>query len=62
MRPFVRTWRFENRQALKDLVTHWPKKHDPRCWVPLEEPGRRWTCWTYTKRAYLRHIGDVTSI
>jgi hypothetical protein len=30
--------------------------------VPLEEPGRRRTYWTYTKRACLRHVGDVTLI
>jgi hypothetical protein len=58
----ARTWCCENGQALKDLVTHLPKKHYRRCWVPLEEPGRRRTYWTYTKRACLRHIGDVTII
>jgi SRSO17 transposase len=30
--------------------------------VPLEEPRRRRTYWTFTKRACLRHIGDVTII
>ena len=39
----ARTWCFENGHALKDLVTHVPKKHDRRCWLPLEEPGRRRT-------------------
>ncbi|HXH09110.1 MAG TPA: transposase [Alphaproteobacteria bacterium] len=39
-----------------------PKQHDRRCWVPLDEPGRRRTYWTYTKRACLRHIGDVTIV
>jgi hypothetical protein len=39
-----------------------PKKHYRRCWVPLDEPGRRRTYGTYTKRARLRHIGDVTII
>jgi DDE family transposase len=59
---WARTWCFANGQALKDLVTHLPKKHYRRCWVPLDEPGRRRTYWTYTKRACLRHIGDVTII
>jgi hypothetical protein len=59
---FARTWRFANGQSLKDLVTHLPKKHYRRCWVPLEEPGRRRTYWTYTKRACLHHVGDVTII
>jgi hypothetical protein len=52
----VRTWRFENGQTLKELVTHLPKKHYRRCWVPLEEPGRRRTYWTSTKRSCLRHV------
>jgi hypothetical protein len=43
-------------------VTHVPNKHYRRCWVPLEEPRRRCTDWTSTKRACLRHIGDVTNI
>ena len=59
---FARTWRFENGRTMKDLVTHLPKPHYRRCWVPLDEPGRRRTYWTFTKRACLRHIGDVTII
>jgi hypothetical protein len=59
---FARTWRFENGHTLKDLATHLPKYYYRRCWVPLEEPGRRRTYWTFTKRARLRHIGDVTII
>jgi len=59
---FARTWRFENGQTFKAVVTHLPKKHDRRCWVPLEEPRRRRTYWTYTTRACLRHIDDVTMI
>jgi Transposase DDE domain len=43
-------------------VTHVPNKHYRRCWVPLEEPRRRRTYWTETKRACLRHMGDVTII
>jgi hypothetical protein len=58
----ARTWRFANGQALKALVTHLPKKHDRRCWVPLDESSHRRTYWTYTKRACLRHVGDVTMI
>ena len=58
----ARTWCFENGHTLKDLVTHLPNKHYRRCWVPLEEPGRRRTYWTYMKRARLRHLGDVTII
>jgi hypothetical protein len=58
----ARTWCFENGHRLKDLVVHLPNKYYHRCWVPLEEPGRRRTYWTYTKRARLRHLGDVTII
>jgi Transposase DDE domain len=59
---FARTWRFTTGQAWKDLVTHLPKKHYRRCWVPLDEPGRRRIYWTYTKHACLRHVGDVTIV
>jgi Transposase DDE domain len=59
---FARTWCFENGHTLKALVTHLPKHHYRRCWVPLDEPGRRRIYWTYTKRASLRHIGDVTIV
>ena len=59
---FARTWRFENGRTMKDLVPHLPKPHYRRCWVPLDEPGRRRTSWTFTKRACLRQIGDVTII
>jgi hypothetical protein len=59
---FARTWCFDNGHTLKDLVTHLPKHRYRRCWVPLEEPGRRRTYWTFTKRACLRHVGDVTII
>ncbi len=31
-----------------------------RCWVPLDDPGRRRTSWTATNRACLRHVGEVT--
>jgi hypothetical protein len=30
----ARTWCFENGHALKDLVTHLPKQHYRRYWVP----------------------------
>jgi hypothetical protein len=58
----ARTWCLANGRALKDLVTHWPNKHSRRCWVPLEAPGRRRTSWADTKRARLRHRGEVTLI
>lgn len=59
---FARMWRFANGQTLKDLITHLPKKHDRRCSVPLDTPGRRRTYWTYTKQALLRDLGTVTIV
>lgn len=59
---FARPWRFAHGHALQDPVTHVPKQHSRRCRVPLEKPGCRRTYWTYTKRARLRQIGDVTSV
>jgi hypothetical protein len=58
----ARTWGFDNGHRLKDLGTHLPKHRYRRCWVPLEEPRRRRTYWTCTKRACLRHLGDVTIV
>jgi hypothetical protein len=58
----ARTWCFENGHILKDLVTPLPKPCDRRCWVPLEEPGRRRPYGTYRKWARLRHIGEVTIV
>jgi len=56
----ARTWRFEHGHALRDRVTHVPKEYSRRCWVPLEEPGRRRTDWTDLKRAGVRQIGAGT--
>jgi hypothetical protein len=58
----ARTWRFANGPTLKDLVTPLPNKRDRRCWVPLDEPGRRRTSWPSTPRAGRRPLGEVTSI
>jgi len=41
----ARTWCVANGHTLKDLVTHLPRKHDQRCWVPWDEPSRRRTYW-----------------
>jgi len=58
----ARTWCVDHGHTRKDLVTHVPKHHDRRCGVPLDEPGRRRTYWTFTKGARLRHVGDVSII
>ena len=55
-------WCFANGHVLKALVTHVPKHHYRRCWVPLDTPGRRRTYWTYPTWARLRHMGEVTMV
>ncbi len=62
VRALARTWCCANGQALNDRVTHVPTKHDRRCGVPLDAPGRRRPYGTSTKRACRRPIGDGTMI
>ena len=59
----ARTWKTVDGKALKDLVTHVPRKYFTRTWVP-RIPGAhgRKTFWIYSKRLGLRHIGDVTVV
>ena len=59
----ARTWKTVAGKAIKDLVTHIPKKYSKRTWVPgLPSSHRRKTFWTYSKRLCLRHVGDVTGV
>ena len=59
----ARTWKTAEDKAIKDLVTHLPKKYDKRTWVPgLPGSKRRKTYWLYSKRLCLRHVGDVTVV
>jgi hypothetical protein len=59
----ARTWKTVEGKAIKDLVTHLPRKYYHRTWVP-RIPGAkgRKTFWVYSKRLCLRHIGDVTVV
>ena len=59
----ARTWKTVEDKAIKDLVTHLPRKYYKRTWVPRlpGSPGRK-TFWIYSKRLCLRHIGDVTVV
>ena len=59
----ARTWKTVEDKAIKDLVTHLPRKSYKRTWVPRlpGSPGRK-TFWIYSKRLCLRHIGDVTVV
>jgi hypothetical protein len=56
----ARTWKTVEGKAIKDLVTHLPRKYSQRTLVPrLPGTGGRKTCWVYSTRLCLRHIGDV---
>jgi Transposase DDE domain len=59
----ARTWKTVEDKAIKDLVTHLPRKYDQRVRVP-RLPGAQGckTFWVYSTRLCLRHIGDVTVI
>lgn len=59
----ARTWKTTGDKAIKDLVTHLPKKHYQRTWIAgLPGSKRRKTFWIYGKRLCLRHVGDVTVV
>jgi hypothetical protein len=59
----ARTWKTSEGKALKDLVTHVPRKDDQRTRVPRlpGTPGCK-TFWIFSTRLCLRHIGDVTGV
>src|SRR5262245_43651160 len=59
----ARTWKTVEDKAVKDLVTHLPRTYDQRIQVP-RLPGTQdcKTCWVYSTRLCLRHIGDVTVV
>jgi DDE family transposase len=59
----ARTWKTVEDKAIKDLVTHLPRKYYQRTRVP-RLPGTKGckTFWVYSTRLCLRHIGDVTVV
>jgi hypothetical protein len=59
----ARTWKTVEDKAIKDLVTHLPRKYYQRIRVP-RLPGATGckTFWVYSTRLCLRHIGDVTVV
>ena len=59
----ARTWKTVEDTAVKDLVTHLPRKYYQRVRVP-RLPGATGckTFWVYSTRLCLRHIGDVTVV
>jgi len=59
----ARTWKTVEDKAIKDLVTHLPRKYYQRTLVPrLPGAKGRKTFWTYSTRLCLRHVGDVTVV
>jgi len=56
----ARTWQTVEDKAMKDLVTHWPRKYSQRVRV-ARLPGTKGckTFWVSSTRLCLRHIGDV---
>ena len=59
----ARTWKTVEDKAIKDVVTHVPRKYSQRARVP-RLPGTTGckTFWVYSTRLCLRHIGDVTVV
>ena len=59
----ARTWKTVENKAIKDLVTHLPRKYYQRVRVP-RLPGTKGckTFWVYSTRLCLRHVGDVTVV
>jgi Transposase DDE domain len=59
----ARTWKTVEDKAIKDLVTHLPRRYYQRARVP-RLPGATGckTFWVYSTRLCLRHIGDVTVV
>jgi hypothetical protein len=59
----ARTWKTVEDKAIKDLVTHLPRKYYQRVRVP-RLPGTQGckTFWLYSTRLCLRHVGDVTVV
>jgi hypothetical protein len=59
----ARTWKTVEDKAIKDLVTHLPRKYYQRIRVPrLAGITGCKTFWVYSTRLCLRHIGDVTVV
>jgi Transposase DDE domain len=59
----ARTWKTVEDKAIKDLVTHVPRKYYQRVRVP-RRPGTKGckTFWVDSTRLCLRHVGDVTVV
>lgn len=58
----ARTWKFEDGQALRNLVKHLPYGRYRRTWVTASNGTHRHTYWIYGKRTRVRHLQDVTVV
>ena len=59
----ARTWKTVEGKAIKDLVTHLPRKYYRRTWVPrIPAANGRRSFWVYRTHLCLRHVGDVTVV
>jgi hypothetical protein len=59
----ARTWKTVEGKAIKDLVTHLPRKYYQRTWVPrIPATNGRRSFWVYRTRLCLRYVGDVTVV
>jgi hypothetical protein len=58
----ARTWKFEDGQALRNLVNHLPYCRYHRTWVMAPNGTHRHTYWIYGKRTRVRHLHDVTVV
>ena len=58
-----RTWKTVAGKAIKDLVTHLPRKYYRRTWVPrIPATNGRRSFWVYRTCLCLRYVGDVTVV
>jgi hypothetical protein len=59
----TRSWKTIDDKSVRHLVTHLPRHHYKRTWIPrISESQYRRTYWVYAKRLCLRDIGDVTLV
>jgi Transposase DDE domain len=57
-----RTWKFAKGKAVKDLVTHLPRRKSTQMRIPTVNTPRRRAFWVYAKGVRRRHLGDVTVV
>ncbi len=59
----AKTWNMANGKQIKNLAKYTPRSCYKQTWIPhLSNSNRRKTFWTFTKKAQLKHIGNVTIV